>query len=136
VPGDVRAAGRLESWDEVRALVADTPAAAVPLPTHGAPPSLALSRRQYVNVAMVGLFARFLQILLLGLAVRLFLVLLGVLALTEAPRDVLAPGCAFRRRRGPGQGPPERVQQERNGCNRPLQGLATPGCRHCCRQPR
>src|SRR5829696_924400 len=83
LPGDVRAAGTLESWDEVRTLVAGTPAEAVRLPDHGAPPAIELSRRQYVNVALVGLFARFLQILLVTLAVGAFLGLLGTLAISE-----------------------------------------------------
>ena len=98
VPGDVRAAGTLDSWEEVRTLVADTPAAAVRLPDHGAPPVLDLSRRQYVNVALVGLFARFLQILLVTLAVGLFLSLLGVMAIGEATTRTYTGSSARKRR--------------------------------------
>ena len=83
LPGDVSAAGTLESWDEVRVLVAGTPADRVALPEHGVPPAPELSRRQYVNVALVGLFARTIQIVAVALAVGTFLVLLGTLAISE-----------------------------------------------------
>ena len=52
-------------------------------PGHGAPPAPELSRRQYVNVALVGLFARTIQIVAVALAVGTFLVLLGTLAISE-----------------------------------------------------
>jgi hypothetical protein len=97
LPGDVRAAGTLDSWDEVRELAAGTPADAIELPTEGAPPERELSRRQYVNVALVGLFARTMQVLAVTVAALSFLVVLGVLAIGEqttttwvgAPADVL-----------------------------------------------
>jgi hypothetical protein len=97
LPGDVRAAGTLDSWDEVRDLAEGTPAAAIELPADGAPPSRELSRRQYVNVALVGLFARTMQVLAVTVAAFSFLVVLGVLAISDrttaswvqAPANVL-----------------------------------------------
>ena len=84
LPGDVRAAGTLDSWDEVRDLTAGTPAEAITLPSVGVPPPPDLSRRQYVNVALVGLFARTIQIAVVAVAVGAFLALLGTLAIDEA----------------------------------------------------
>ena len=81
LPGDLKAAGALKSWDEVRALVAGTPAAVFELPADGCPRRLALSRRGYADLALVGLFARGLQVLLVAAAVGGFLVLLGTLAI-------------------------------------------------------
>jgi hypothetical protein len=94
VPGDVRAAGALRSWEEVRALTVGTPAEAVRLPDHGAPPPLELSRRQYINVALVGLFARFFQILMVTVAVGLFLGFMGMLAINAAATTTYTGGVA------------------------------------------
>lgn len=81
LPGDLQAAGTLASWEEVRGLVTATPAATLALPAEGAPPSSDLSRREYLNLALVGLFARALQVMLVAVAVGGFLVLLGTLAI-------------------------------------------------------
>jgi hypothetical protein len=98
LPGDVRAAGELDSWEEVRQLVAHTPAADLPMPFEGAPPPPDLTRRQYVNVALVGLVARTVQVAAVTLAVGFFLGILGTLVIdeevtqtfTSAEPDVLA----------------------------------------------
>ena len=83
LPGDISAAGTLDSWGEVRALVTDTPARAIDLPLAGGPPPIALSRRERANVALVGLFARTVQIAVVAAGVWLFLVAFGTLAMTE-----------------------------------------------------
>jgi hypothetical protein len=84
LPGDVASAGTLDSWTEVRELVAGTAAADLPLPAEGSPPLVPLSRRESVNVALVGLFARSIQILLVGVGVGLFLSVFGALVVTAA----------------------------------------------------
>jgi hypothetical protein len=83
LPGDIAAAGTLDSWDEVHRLVAETPARAIDLPSSGRPPPIALSARERVNVALVGLFARTVQIAAVAAGVWLFLVAFGTLAMTE-----------------------------------------------------
>ena len=88
LPGDVSAAGTLHSWDEVRSLVKGTPAERLPVPPDGVPPAPELTRRQFVNVAMVGLFARTIQVALVAAAVGGFLVFLGLLAVDEATTAV------------------------------------------------
>jgi len=82
LPGDVASAGELDSWAEVRELVQGTAAAELPLPDDGAPPRAELSRRESFNVALVGLFARSIQILLVGTGVGLFLIIFGALVVT------------------------------------------------------
>ncbi|MGH9290793.1 MAG: hypothetical protein ACRD0V_21275 [Acidimicrobiales bacterium] len=83
LPGDVAAAGTLDSWSDVRSLVAETPAQAIDLPPAGQPPAIGLSRRERVNVALVGLFARSVQIAAVAAGVWLFLVAFGTLAMSE-----------------------------------------------------
>ncbi len=83
LPGDIAAAGTLDSWDQVHTLVAETPARAIELPSSGRPPPIALSSRERVNVALVGLFARTVQIAAVAAGVWLFLVAFGTLAMTE-----------------------------------------------------
>jgi hypothetical protein len=83
LPGDVAAAGTLDSWSDVRSLVAETPAHAIDLPPAGQPPAIGLSRRERVNVALVGLFARSVQIAAVAAGVWLFLVAFGTLAMSE-----------------------------------------------------
>jgi len=83
LPGDVSAAGTLDSWTEVRSLVAGTPAEALDLPPAGQPSPPSLSSRERVNVALVGLFARTLQIAVVAAGVWLFLVAFGTLAVSE-----------------------------------------------------
>lgn len=83
LPGDIAAAGTLDSWADVRSLVADTPARTLDLPPAGRPSPVALSPRERANVALVGLFARSVQIAAVGVGVWLFLVAFGALAMSE-----------------------------------------------------
>jgi len=81
--GDISAAGTLDSWGEVRSLVAGTPAQAIDMPAAGQPSPMALSGRERANVALVGLFARTVQIAAVAAGVWLFLVAFGMLAMSE-----------------------------------------------------
>jgi hypothetical protein len=83
LPGDIAAAGTLDSWGDVRSLVAGTPARAIDLPAAGQPSPIALSGRERANVALVGLFARTVQIAAVAAGVWLFLVAFGTLAMSE-----------------------------------------------------
>ncbi len=66
-----------------RSLVAGTPARAIDLPPTGRPSPIALSPRERANVALVGLFARSVQIMAVATGVWLFLVAFGALAMSE-----------------------------------------------------
>jgi hypothetical protein len=73
-----------DRWDEVRELVADTPAAPLvpngsrPIPPHE------LSIRQRVNLALVAVFSQALQVTLVAVLLSAFFVLFGFLAIPEA----------------------------------------------------
>jgi hypothetical protein len=83
LPGDLAAVGSFDTWDEVDALAAESPAAALAgRPTRQDPSDVApLSRRQWVNVALLVLFGQAVQITLLGVAVGGVLTAFGVVAL-------------------------------------------------------
>jgi hypothetical protein len=83
LPGDLAAVGAFDTWDEVDALAADSPAAALAGRSTGQDPSdvSPLSRRQWVNVALLVLFGQAVQITLLGIAVGGVLTAFGVVAL-------------------------------------------------------
>jgi hypothetical protein len=83
LPGDLGAVGSFESWDEVDAQAADTPAAVLAgRPTERTPAAVApLTRRQWLNVALLVLFGQAVQITLLGIAVGGVLTVFGVVAL-------------------------------------------------------
>lgn len=83
LPADIGSIGRFDSWDAVARLVEQSPAAGFPLPTVGAPPEAELSRRQWVNLALVSLFTQGVQITLVALTMGVFLVLFGFLTLSE-----------------------------------------------------
>ena len=87
LPGDVAVAASLDAWSDVRELVAGTPAERLDIPDEGSPPPADLSRKEYVNVALVGLVARTLQVVVVGLAVGTFLTIFGTLAM---PVDTIA----------------------------------------------
>ena len=86
LPADVNAIGHFDSWDEVHALVADTPAAALPVPQRGVPDPAPASWREWVNVGLVMLFSRAVQITLVGVLIGGFFVVFGILAL---PADTI-----------------------------------------------
>lgn len=86
VPEDVRAIGHFESWDEVRALAARSPGAALVPTGGGTPDPTPANWRQWLNVALVLLFTRAVQITLVALSMGAFLVLFGFLAI---PADLV-----------------------------------------------
>ncbi len=84
VPGIMRGLAHFDTWDDVRAAVAGTPAEAMPLPAAGPVPAHPLSRRQQVNAALVTVFSQALQITLVALLLTMFFTLFGFLAVPEA----------------------------------------------------
>jgi hypothetical protein len=85
LPREIRVLSNFESWDEAVSRVDVTPAAALAraeaAAEHVDPPPL--TRRQWVNVALVVLFSQFLQVALVSVMVFLFLFVFGVLVVTE-----------------------------------------------------
>jgi hypothetical protein len=85
LPREIRVLSNFESWDEAVSRVDGTPAAALAraeaAAEHVDPPPL--TRRQWVNVALVVLFSQFLQVALVSVMVFLFLFVFGVLVVTE-----------------------------------------------------
>jgi hypothetical protein len=85
LPSEIRVLSNFESWDEAVSRVEGTPAAALAraeaAEAHVDPPPL--TRRQWVNVALVVLFSQFLQVALVSVMVFLFLFVFGVLVVTE-----------------------------------------------------
>jgi len=81
LPAEIGTIGQFDSWDEVRSLVAGTPAAQCVLPDEGTPPPAELSRRQWLNLALVSLFTQGVQITLVAVTMGVFLSLFGFLAM-------------------------------------------------------
>jgi hypothetical protein len=84
LPQDVKAIGHFGTWDEVRVLVVDTPADALPVPTRGVPEPEPASWREWLNVGLVMLFSRAVQITFVGLLIGAFFVLFGVFAISAS----------------------------------------------------
>ena len=84
LPSEIGMVGQFETWDEVRTLLAGTPAEACVLPCEGVPPPAGLSRRQWVNLALVSLFTQGVQITLVAVTMGAFLSLFGFFALPAA----------------------------------------------------
>ena len=85
LPGEIGGLSDFESWDVAVERAAGTPAAplvdeATSSDARATPP---LSRRQWGNVALVVLFSQGLQVLLVSAMVFLFLMVFGVLVVTE-----------------------------------------------------
>lgn len=83
LPSEIGSIGHFDSWQEVQSLLAASPAASCPLPEEGEVPDAALSRRQWVNLALVSLFTQGVQITLVVMTMGLFLTLFGFLAISE-----------------------------------------------------
>lgn len=84
LPAATRGLATFDSWDDVRALLAGTPAAGVELPTQGRPPDLPLRPRQRFNAGLVAVFSQAQQITLVALLLSAFYVVFGLLAISEA----------------------------------------------------
>lgn len=83
LPRELADLTRFETWEDVRSLVAGTPAAPLApaeAPEGGAPP---LTRRQRGNLALVLLFSQGVQILLVSVLLGAFFVAFGLVVMTE-----------------------------------------------------
>jgi hypothetical protein len=83
LPGVLAGLGTFGSRDEVRDLVAATPAARLPVPPTDTASREVLSVRQKVNVGLVAVFSQALQITLVALVLTAFFCLFGLLAISE-----------------------------------------------------
>jgi hypothetical protein len=98
IPSLVGALSTFDDWVEVRALVADTPAAGLVLPSAGNPAEPPLQMRERLNIGLVSVFSQALQITLVVLAMFTFFVIFGGLAInattsaawTQAPVHILS----------------------------------------------
>lgn len=81
VPIVVREVSTFSTWDDIDALIADTPAADIAMPT-GELPTTRLSFTQRLNVALLVLFGQALQITLIAATIVAFFVGFGVLAVS------------------------------------------------------
>jgi len=84
IPESIRAVHDFDDWAEVARLVQGTPAAALELPPDGDPTELPLSGRQRVNIGLVSVFSQAILITFVALALALFFMLFGLLAIPEA----------------------------------------------------
>ena len=98
IPSLVGALSTFDDWVEVRALVAETPAADLVLPVSGNPAEPPLQMRERLNIGLVSVFSQALQITLVVLAMFTFFVIFGGLAInattsaawTQAPVHILS----------------------------------------------
>lgn len=81
LPQDVKAIGHFDSWDEVRSLVAETPASTLAIPERGVPEPDPASWREWLNVGLVMLFSRAVQITLVAALIGAFFVGFGVVGI-------------------------------------------------------
>jgi hypothetical protein len=81
LPGDVKNIAAFDDWNEVRSVVADTPAAHLDLPDDGDPSETPLTRRQWFNVSLVTLFTQAMQITFVALAMFIVLLAFGFIAI-------------------------------------------------------
>jgi hypothetical protein len=86
IPTLMRELNRFESWTEIEALIAGTPAVTVvdTIDTAAAPDADRPPLRQRVNIGLVTIFSQAIQITFVGLALTAFFVLFGFLAIPEA----------------------------------------------------
>lgn len=84
VPALLAGLNSFDHWDDVRHLVADTPAAPLASSRVGAIPPHELSIRQRVNLALVAVFSQALQVTLVAVLLSAFFVLFGFLAIPES----------------------------------------------------
>ncbi len=81
VPGYIRKENHFDTWADVASTLEDTPACDVRLPD-GAPAADPLSMRQRLNVGLIVIFGQALQITLVVVALMVFFVAFGVLAIS------------------------------------------------------
>lgn len=83
LPSEFGSIGHFDGWADVERLLTGSPAAGCALPAEGVPPEAELTRRQWVNLALVSLFTQGVQITLVALTMGLFLTVFGFLAISE-----------------------------------------------------
>lgn len=83
-PALMRPLADFDDWAEIKTLIADTPAAAIVVPDSGDPHEEPLSRRQRLNVGLVGVFSQAVQVTFVAALLALFFVLFGFLAIPAA----------------------------------------------------
>jgi hypothetical protein len=84
VPSLMRSVAEVHEWDEITALIVDTPAAELPHPTAGRCEPDPLTLRQRLNIGLVTIFNQAIQVTLVVLVLTAFFVLFGFLAIPEA----------------------------------------------------
>lgn len=95
VPALMHGVNRFDGWDDVRDLVAGTPAQRLAPELHGALPDTRLTRRQRANLALVAIFSQALQITVVALLLTSFFTLFGFLAISQQTTDLwIAPNTA------------------------------------------
>ncbi len=95
VPALMHGVNRFDGWDEVRDLVAGTPAQRLAPELQGALPDTRLTRRQRANLALVAIFSQALQITVVALLLTSFFTLFGFLAISQQTTDLwIAPNTA------------------------------------------
>lgn len=94
VPREVSELSAFASWDEVRALVAGTPAAELAAAATGRVASQPLRRRQWGNVGLVVLMSQAIQVVIVSVLIGLFFVILGMLLVPEETTKLWVAGDA------------------------------------------
>ena len=95
VPALMHGVNRFDGWDDVRDLVAGTPAQRLAPELQGALPDTRLTRRQRANLALVAIFSQALQITVVALLLTSFFTLFGFLAISQQTTDLwIAPNTA------------------------------------------
>lgn len=84
LPQDVRSVGHFDSWDEVRSLAQGTPAEGLVVPGGSVPSADPASWREWLNVGLLMLFTRAVQITLVATIMGAFFVVFGVLTISES----------------------------------------------------
>lgn len=84
MPSELRELGTFESWDDVRQLVAGTPAESLAASEGELDAVASLSNRQRANVVLVTLFSQAVQIVLVSFAIGLFFSVLGLLLVSRS----------------------------------------------------
>jgi hypothetical protein len=84
LPREIADLAQFDSWQRINELCADTPASLLPDRATGTPPSPPLDRTQWANVGLVVVFGQVLQLALVASLVFGFLVILGLLVMSES----------------------------------------------------
>jgi hypothetical protein len=81
IPALMRGLATFDDWGDVAALVRDTPADGLAIPTEGDPDEIPLTRREKVNIGLVSVFSQAQQVTFVALVLSAFFVVFGFLAI-------------------------------------------------------